>query len=98
MGLWHIDTLDFGNVQYFQLSSARIAVLGFLLDGRLFSSRTGSRAAAPACVIGFCRHFLTPFLEKMSARSRPPLITLLISPFSRTKPQAAVRSCRSRRF
>ena len=65
MGLWHIDTLDFGNVQHFQSASARIAVLGFLLDGRLFSSRTGSRAPAPACVIGFCRHFLTPFLEKI---------------------------------
>ena len=64
MGLWHIDTLDFGNIQHFQSASARIAVLGFLLDGSLFSSRTRSRAAAPACVIGFCRHFLTPFLEK----------------------------------
>ena len=64
MGLWHIDTLDFGNVQHFQPASARIAILGFFLDRRLFSSRTGSRTAAPACVVGFCRHFLTPFLEK----------------------------------
>ena len=64
MGLWHIDTLDFGNVQHFQSAPARIAVLGFLLDRRLFSSRTGSRTAAPACVIRFCGHFLTPFLEK----------------------------------
>ena len=88
MGLWHIDTLDFGNIQHFQSASARIAVLGFLLDGSLFSSRTRSRAAAPACVIGFCRHFLTPFLEKISSRSRPPLITLLISPFSHARPRA----------
>lgn len=64
MGLWHIDTLDFRNIQHFQSAPARIAVLGFLLDSRLFSSRTGSCAAAPACVVGFCRHFLTPFLEK----------------------------------
>ena len=47
-----------------------------------------SMSAAPACVIGFCRHFLTPFLEKISSRSRPPLITLLISPFSHARPRA----------
>ena len=88
MGLWHIDTLDFGNVQHFQSASARIAVLGFLPDSGFLPSRTGSRAAAPACVIGFCRHFFTPFLEKQSSRSRPPLITLLISPFLHTRPRA----------
>ena len=65
MGLWHIDTLDFGNIQHFQSAPARIAVLGFLPDSGFLPSRTGSRAAAPACVIGFCRHFLTPFLEKI---------------------------------
>ena len=65
MGLWHIDTLNFGNVQHFQPASARIAILGFFLDRRLFSSRTRSRTAAPACVVGFCRHFLTPFLEEI---------------------------------
>ena len=64
MGLWHIDTLDFGNIQNCESASARIAVLGFLPDSGFLPSRTGSRAAAPACVIGFCRHFLTPFLEK----------------------------------
>jgi hypothetical protein len=64
VGLWHIDTLDFGNVQDFQSASAWITVFGFLLDGRLLSSRTGSRATAPTCVIGFCRHFFTSFRKK----------------------------------
>ena len=64
MGLWHIDTLDFGNIQHRKSASARIAVLGFLPDSGFLPSRTGSRAAAPACVIGFCRHFFTSSFEK----------------------------------
>ena len=34
-------------------------------DGGFLSSRTGSRAAAPACVIGFCRHFSHLFSAKI---------------------------------
>ena len=66
MGLWHIDTLDFGNVQHFQSASARIAVLGFLLDSRLFSSRTGSRAAAPPVLLDFVGIF-SPLSSKNKA-------------------------------
>lgn len=64
MGLWHIDTLDFGNIQHCEAPPARIAILGFLPDSGFLPSRTGSRTTTPTCVIGFCRHFLTPFLEK----------------------------------
>ena len=73
VGLWHFNTLDFGNIQHFKFSAAGIPVFGLVLDCGFLPSRTGSCTAAPACVIRFCGH-----------PSSPPLITLLILPFSHT--------------
>ena len=80
MGLWHINTLDFGNVQHLKGSAAGITVLGLLLDGRFLPSRTGSCSASAACVVGFCGHDITPSFN-----------TRLISPFLHTKAQAVAR-------
>ena len=72
-------------------------VLGFLLNSGFlpFPHRVSHRRAPPV-LLDFGRHFLTSFPQKLSSPDRPPSITLLISPFSRTKPRAAVRY-RSRR-
>ena len=63
MGLWHIDTLDFGNVKHFQFPSAWIAVLGFFPDSGFLPSRTGSRTPRPPVLLDFVGIF-SPFPRK----------------------------------
>lgn len=60
----------------------------FFLDSGFLPSRTGSRTASPACVIGFRRHFFTSFPKNKQPPCRLPLITLLISPFLHMRPRA----------
>lgn len=53
MGLRHIDALDFGNIQHFQLPPARISVLGFFLDSGFLPSRVGLAPPRPPVLLDF---------------------------------------------
>jgi hypothetical protein len=58
----HVLALGVWDVEHFELSSARIPVFVFLLDGGFLPASAGTSAAATASVIRFCRHFVTAFL------------------------------------